>query len=61
MRLLYEVDEFESILPSRNFSLEGTKEIAKRIARRYGEFDAFVVICGFDVMTYIATILSFML
>ena len=35
--------------------------MARRIEEIYNHFEAFIVICGLDVISYISTFLSFML
>ena len=56
----FEIEEFEEPLDSSNLSQEDWVAIARAIERRYGDFDAFVVLHGTDTMAYTASALSFM-
>ena len=52
---------FDPVIDSSDVSPETWLKIAGTIARRYDEFDGFVVLHGTDTMAYSASALSFML
>ena len=53
--------EFAPLLDSSNIAVQDWNKIGRVIARRYEEFDGFVVLHGTDTMAYTASALSFML
>ncbi len=57
----WELVEFSPLLDSSNIAVRDWNKIGRVIARRYGEFDGFVVLHGTDTMAYTASALSFML
>ncbi|KAL5266450.1 hypothetical protein ACHWQZ_G003742 [Mnemiopsis leidyi] len=60
-RIIYAIEELETILDSANMSMVDWALIAKLIEKYYTKFDGFVVIHGTDTMAYTASALSFML
>lgn len=57
----WELVEFSPLLDSSNIAVQDWNKIGRLIARRYDEFDGFVVLHGTDTMAYSASALSFML
>lgn len=57
----WEVTVFEPLLDSSNIAAAEWNQIGRAIARRYHQFDGFVVLHGTDTMAYSASALSFML
>lgn len=53
--------EFDPPIDSSNMNPAHWQQIARTIARRYDDFDGFVVLHGTDTMAYTASALSFML
>jgi len=53
--------EHDPLLDSSNMTPAEWQELAEDVARRYGEFDGFVILHGTDTMAYTASALSFML
>ncbi len=53
-------DVLNPVIDSSNMSPARWVKIAKKIERRYNEFDGFVVLHGTDTMAYTASALSFM-
>ncbi|MHA4893216.1 asparaginase [Pedobacter sp. PWIIR3] len=62
-RLNYRLDvhSFDPILDSSNMTPVIWAELASLIARKYDEFDGFVILHGSDTMAFTASALSFML
>lgn len=57
----WDVVEFSPLLDSSNIAAREWNEIGRIIARRYDQFDGFVVLHGTDTMAYSASAVSFML
>lgn len=57
----YDIVEYETLRDSANMRREHWVRIARDIAERYDDWDAFVVLHGTDTMAYTASALSFML
>lgn len=53
--------QFDPLLDSSNMSIPEWNKIGEAIARRYDQFDGFVILHGTDTMSYSASALSFML
>ncbi|XP_063686395.1 L-asparaginase-like [Bolinopsis microptera] len=60
-RIIYGIEELETIVDSANMSMSDWANIAKVIEKYYTKFDGFVVVHGTDTMSYTASALSFML
>lgn len=41
--------------------IEDIKQISIKIYENYAKYDAFIVLCGFDVICSVSTMVSFML
>jgi L-asparaginase len=57
----FELDEYDPLLDSANMVPGDWVRIAQDIARRYNDYDGFVVLHGTDTMAYSASALSFLL
>ena len=53
--------EMSPLLDSSDMAIEDWNRIGKEIAKRYNDYDGFVVLHGTDTMAYTAAALSFML
>lgn len=60
-RIAYDIFEYAPLLDSSSMEMEDWARIAKDIAARHDDFDAFVILHGTDTMAYTASALSFML
>lgn len=57
----WDLIEFDPLLDSSNISFEQWNLIADMIAKKYDDYDGFVILHGTDTMAYTASALSFML
>jgi L-asparaginase len=57
----WDLVEFDPLLDSSNISFEQWNLIADMIAKKYDDYDGFVILHGTDTMAYTASALSFML
>lgn len=57
----FQVVAFDPLLDSCDIAVREWNQIGREIARRYQDFDGFVVLHGTDTMAYSASALSFML
>lgn len=55
-----ELGEYQPLIDSSNMTPANWQQIADDIARRYAEFDGFVVLHGTDTMAFTAAALAFM-
>ena len=57
----FDVHEYEPMVPSQNASVPEWNRIAQDIYNAYPDYDAFLIVCGKDTMSYTASALAFML
>ena len=60
-RVEYSIEFAPHIMASVNVKLEDVVFIAQKIEQNYLKYDSFIIITGFDVISYISTLVSFML
>ena len=60
-RVEYSIEFAPQIRASVNVRIEDVIYIAEKIKENYEKYDSFIIISGFDVITYISTSVSFML
>lgn len=57
----FDIDTYNPMIKSSDIVPKDWNVIAKDIGKKYNKYDAFIVICGQDTLTYTASALSFML